>query len=605
MSLTNCPRNFAHSFKHCLTVLICAGVLVLIGAPQAFATDTDSDGVDDSIDNCIMVANAGQADTDADGHGNSCDADFDNSCGAVNFNDLALFKAAYGTVNPEMDLNNSGGAINSSDLFALKTLFFQPPGPSPLGSLCNPDSDTDGFTQFLTTPDHNHRFTEVNDQIHGYDPSLQTTVTVQRGTPRQKIAGFGFALTGSSASHIHAMSGVARTTLLNELFGDGVGSIGMSAIRISVGASDLDATVFSYNDNSNDPEHTGFSLGPHLEHLVPLLQEILAINPDIQIFAAPWSAPSWMKTNNSFVGGSLSAAHRDTYAAYLVKYVDVMQQAGIDIDFLSVQNEPLHAGNNPSMHMSATEMSIFVKDHLGPAIAASGSDVKLIAYDHNPDRYDYPLAVLGDTAAAEYIDGSAFHLYGGDINALSDVHDAHPDKHIYFTEQWYSAHGDFSGDFRWHMRNVVIGATNNWSRAVVEWNLSSNPALQPHTPGGCSLCLGAVTIDGGLVSRNAGYYVIAHASKFVRPGSVFLPTDAMSPLHAAAFLTPENKLVLIVLNDSGFAHTFNVQEGDNAFSTTLESGAAATFVWDADRSRQADLWVPGRHRLLPGKLKGK
>ncbi len=436
--------------------------------------------------------------------------------------------------------------------------------------------------QYLTTPNGANLFTQVDGQTQAFEATESTTITIQRNAPRQEIDGFGFAVTGGSAQHLNSMSAPARAALLDELFGTGTSSIGLSFIRISVGASDLDATAFSYNDNPNDPEHTGFSLGSHLTHLVPILQEILAVNPDIKIMASPWSAPSWMTTNNSFVGGSLAPQHRDTYAAYLVKYIEVMQAQGIDIDYLTVQNEPLHEGNNPSMGMSAQEQAIFVKDHLGPAMAASGLNVKLIAYDHNADNIDYPISVLNDEAAAAYLDGSAFHLYGGSIDALTQVHNAHPDKNIYFTEQWYNAQGDFMGDFQWHMRNVVIGSMRNWSRAVIEWNLSSNPALQPRTPGGCTLCLGAITIDGDTVQRNAGYYVIAHASKYVRPGSSYLPTETEGLLQSAAFLTPNNKVVLIVLNDDSRRQEFNVREGENTFSTSLASGAAATLVWDVN-----------------------
>ncbi len=459
-----------------------------------------------------------------------------------------------------------------------------------LAGSCGSDGMSDGgpvtdpllVTQFLTTPGGAERFVEVSGQIRSANSQHPLTIDIQRSAPRQEMAGFGFAVTGGSASHINAMSQAARTTLLNELFGTAGSSIGLSFIRISVGASDLDASAFSYNDDPNDPEHNGFSLGPHLDDLIPVLKEILAINPDIAIMASPWSAPSWMKTNNSFIGGSLRDSHRDTYAAYLVKYIEEMAQEGITIDYLTVQNEPLHGGNNPSMEMSAEQQATFIKDHLGPAFAAAGNEVKIIAYDHNADNTAYPLTVLGDAAAAAYVDGSAYHLYAGNIDALSGVHDAHPDKHIYFTEQWYNAGGDFASDFRWHMRNVLIGGTRNWCRGIIEWNLSSNSSLDPRTPEGCGSCLGAITIDGDQVSRNAGYYVIAHASKFVRPGSIYLPTSDTSPLHSAAFLTPDNRLVLIVLNDGSNAQTFNVQEGENSFSTTLSAGAAATFIWDSE-----------------------
>jgi glucosylceramidase len=449
-------------------------------------------------------------------------------------------------------------------------------------SATGPKNVPPAVTTFQTIPDGAHLFAQPSGRIQAYDAHHPVTIEIHRDAPRQEIAGFGFAVTGGSASHLRAMSAPARAALLEELFGQGDGSIGMSLIRISLGASDLETRPFSYNENPDDLDHEGFSLGPHLEHLIPVLQEILAVNPDLEIMASPWSAPSWMKTNGSFVGGSLAEEYRDAYAAYIIKYLEVMDQYGIQIDYLTVQNEPLYTGNNPSMYMSAQEQAIFIRDHLGPAMMKSGQAVRLVGYDHNADRIDYPLRVLADDEAATYLDGFGFHLYGGTIDALSGVHYAHPNKSLYFTEQWYGADGDFASDFRWHMRNVIIGSMRNWCRAVIEWNLSSNPDLEPHTPGGCDSCLGAITLDGDLVTRNAGYYVIAHASKFVRPGSVYLPTDDMSPLLSAAFLAPGNKMVLIVLNDSDEGRSFNVQEGEHAFSTTLAGGAAATFVWDAN-----------------------
>jgi len=455
-------------------------------------------------------------------------------------------------------------------------------GTDPKASANDTATHAPSVTHHLTLADGSLQFSSVRDQIQDRDPALTDTIAIDAGQTRQDMVGFGFALTGGSAEHIHGMSDAARASLLGELFGVDSDGIGLSFIRISVGASDLDPVAFSYNDNPGDPEHSGFSLGPHLEHLVPVLGEILAINPDIAIMASPWSAPSWMKDNGSFVAGELLAEHRDTYAAYLVRYVQEMDAYGVDVDFLTIQNEPLWGGNNPSMIMTAPDQALFVKGHLGPAFVAQGLDTKLVAYDQNPNILEYPLAVLGDADAAQYLDGTAFHLYGGSTDDLSTMHEAHPDKHVYFTEQWYDANGDFTSDFHWHMRNVLLGSVRNWGRGVIEWNLSSNPSLTPHTTGGCSECLGAVTIDGDVVTRNAGFYTMAHASRFVRPGSVYLPTEAPEGLVSAAFTTPDGGRVLIVLNDTGSDRAFNVTDSAGAFSTTLVAGAAATFVWGAD-----------------------
>jgi glucosylceramidase len=177
------------------------------------------------------------------------------------------------------------------------------------------------------------------------------------------------------------------------------------------------------------------------------------------------------------------------------------------------------------------------------------------------------------------VDGTAFHLYAGKIDAMSAVHGAHPDKHLYFTEQWVGAPGDLRSDLGWHTRELTIGASRNWSRTVLEWNLAADPKYEPHTPGGCTECLGALTIDGNGVTRNPAYYIIAHASKFVRPGSVRIASNELPGLPNVAFLTPGGRRVLIVLNDGRSSQTFGIRDGGNVATSTLPTGAVGTYVW--------------------------
>ncbi|MGZ3848317.1 MAG: glycoside hydrolase family 30 protein, partial [Flavisolibacter sp.] len=254
------------------------------------------------------------------------------------------------------------------------------------------------------------------------------------------------------------------------------------------------------------------------------------------------------------------------------------QAEGITIDAITPQNEPLNPNNNPSMVMQAAEERDFIKNNLGPAFAAAGIRTKIITYDHNADRPDYPLTILQDAAAAGFVDGSAFHLYGGPISALSQVHNAFPSKNVYFTEQWVGAPGDFSSNLAWHVENLIIGATRNWSRNVLEWNLASDPNYQPHTDGGCTSCMGALTI-GSSVKRNVSYYIIAHASKFVRPGSIRIGSTQSASLPNVAFKNPSGQKVLIVLNKQATPQTFNIQYGSKTVTATLNAGAVATYVW--------------------------
>ena len=313
----------------------------------------------------------------------------------------------------------------------------------------------------------------------GNQPVIEVD-TVQRF---QEMDGFGYALTGGSAFLMNRkLSAAQRNTLLNELFGTSEKSIGISYLRISIGASDLDDRVFSYDDppdGKRDVSLAAFTLDPDRENLIPVLKEILAIQPGLKIMASPWSAPAWMKSNNSSKGGSLNPEYYDSYARYLVKYIQEMANEGIPIDAITLQNEPENPNNNPSMLMTVEDQINFVKNNLGPAIKARGILTKVIIFDHNCDHPEYPITVLNDPDARMYIDGSAFHLYLGEIDALSKVHKAHPDKNIYFTEQWTSGKGDFGGDLRWHVKNLIIGASRNWSKNVLEWNLAADPEFRP------------------------------------------------------------------------------------------------------------------------------
>ena len=399
----------------------------------------------------------------------------------------------------------------------------------------------------------------------------------------QTVDGFGFTFTGGSAEVINQLTAVKKQELLQELFGSSENSISISYLRLSIGASDLNATPFSYDDvatGQTDVNLASFSLAPDMNNLIPVLKSILAINPNIKIMATPWSPPVWMKDNNSFIGGSLQPQYYGVYAQYFVKYIQAMKQQGITIDAICPQNEPLHPGNNPSLLMTATQQAEFIKNSLGPAFQTASINTKIVIYDHNCDKPEYPIAVLSDAAANPYIDGSAFHLYGGDISALSTVHNTFPNKNVYFTEQWTSSEGSFPEDLKWHVKNVVIGSMRNWSKNALEWNLANNASYGPHTPGGCSQCKGALTISGPeSFTRNVGYYIIAHASKFVPLGSTRITSNLSGNLNNVAFKTPSGKIVLIVENDGAATELFNIKYNGKWVTTSLVSGAVGTYIW--------------------------
>ena len=190
----------------------------------------------------------------------------------------------------------------------------------------------------------------------------------------------------------------------------------MSYLRLTIGASDMNERVYSYDDLSKgetDADLARFSLGPDRAEVVPVLKQILAINPTIKILGSPWSAPAWMKTNNRVKGGELKPEYYGAYAAYFVKYIEQMKAEGIPIAAVTVQNEPLNPKNTPSMAMFAAEEDTFIARYLAPAFQRAGITTKILLYDHNPDVLSYALSILEDPAASKYVDGTAFHLYGG------------------------------------------------------------------------------------------------------------------------------------------------------------------------------------------------
>lgn len=408
------------------------------------------------------------------------------------------------------------------------------------------------------------------------------TITIDTAKTFQSIDGFGYALTGGSAYLINKLPPEQRKDLLEELFT--AKGIRINYLRVSIGSSDLDYKPFTYNDlpkGKTDKELKNFSLAEDQKNVIPVLKEILKLNPAIKIMGSPWSAPAWMKDNNSLKGGSLKPEYYQAFADYFVKYLKGYEAEGIKIDAVTLQNEPENPKNNPSMIMTAEHQATFVKNNLGPAFEKAGLKTKIIVFDHNCDHPEYPITVMNDADAKKYIDGSAFHLYLGEIDALSEVHDAHPDKHVYFTEQWTSPQGTFAGDLNWHVKNLIIGATRNWSRNSLEWNLAADPEFNPHTDeGGCTLCLGALTINNTAVTRNVSYYIIAHASKFVPDGSVRVASNLADGLANVAFLTPEGKKVLIVLNESTSYKKFNIVLNKISGIAELPAGAVGTYVFN-------------------------
>ncbi|GAA3623865.1 ricin-type beta-trefoil lectin domain protein [Lentzea roselyniae] len=470
---------------------------------------------------------------------------------------------------------------------------------------------------WVTTPDRAELLHERPRVTFGTTPSTHPTIVVDPDRTYQSMDGFGASITDSSAELLASLAPAVRAETMRKLF-DPVRGIGVSFLRQPVGSSDFTAARehYTYDDVPAGQTDFGlrhFSIRHDEAKILPLLREAKRLNPRLKVMATPWSPPAWMKTNDSLIGGQLKDDPEiyDAYARYLVKFVQAYTAAGVPIDFLSVQNEPQN--RKPDAY-PGTDLPVAAQleviEPLGPKLRTASPGTKILSYDHNWATHpndgaaeaDYPFQILR-SKAAKWIAGTAYHCYHGDPSAQTALHNAFPDKGIWFTECSGSKGVTdppakvFRDTLTWHARNVVLGTTRNWARSAVNWNIALDSTGGPHL-GGCGTCTGLVTVQpDGSVTTDAEYYTIGHLAKFVRPGArriastSFGTTGWNGQIMDAAFRNPDGSTALVVHNENDDPRTFAVNAGDRTFEYTLPGGALATFTWTADLRTKLD-FVP-------------
>lgn len=456
----------------------------------------------------------------------------------------------------------------------------------------------DGDVRVLTTTNNRSKdLTPSAISFSSKDNMSPRSIYLDPSQTYQEIDGFGAAITGSTAYNLMKMAPEDRAKFLKETFSvtDGYG---MSYIRVCIGCSDFSLSEYTCCDT---PGIENFSLtAEENNYVIPVLKEILAINPDVKIFASPWTAPRWMKVNNlndlqpttSWTGGQLNPAYYQDYAEYFVKWIQAFRQNGIDIYALSLQNEPLNRGNSASMFMGWEEQRDFIKQAVGPKFAAAGIKAKIYAFDHNynydnmADQQGYPTKIYADADASRYIAGAAYHNYGGNRDELNKVHAAYPDKELVFTE---STAGDWNdgANLSTHlvadMEELALGTVNNWARGAIIWNLMLDANRGPNRPGGCIDGFGAVDIDASYknIRRNSFYYNMCHMSAVVKPGARRIATTGYTAngLTYAAFRNPDGSYAFVASNNSTEEQKITLDDGSRHFSASVPAKGIASFIW--------------------------
>jgi len=424
------------------------------------------------------------------------------------------------------------------------------------------------------------------------------TITLDPTQKFQTMDGFGAAITGSTCYNLMKMSKEDRTKFLTETFSDEKG-MGMNYIRIAIGCSDFSLSEYTCWDKEGKEN---FALQfEEKQYILPVLKEILAINPSIKIMGSPWTPPKSMKVNNlrdlkpfdSWTSGQLNPKHYQDYGWYFVQWLQAMKKEGITVSSITVQNEPLNRGNSASLYMTWQEQQAFIKQALGPQLKAAALETKIYAFDHNynydniADQNDYPVKIYNDAGAASYIAGAAFHNYGGDKAELLDIHNQRPDKELVFTEtsigEWNEGR-NLEKRLMEDMREVALGTVNNWSRAVIVWNLMLDTDKGPNREGGCQTCYGAVDISKSNfknITRNSHYYIVGHLSSVVKSGAVRIGAKGYTAegLVYTAFQNKDGSYAIVLLNDAEENRKITISDSKNHFSYEVPAKSVVSYRW--------------------------
>lgn len=469
--------------------------------------------------------------------------------------------------------------------------------PDPNKPTLPTEPETGDVRVITTTASRAKDLTETWISFSKTDNMSPSTIRLNPDETFQTIDGFGAAITGSTAYNLLKMSAEDRAKFLKETFSPSEG-YGMSYIRICIGCSDFSLGEYTCCDTPGI-EHFALT-DEETKYVIPVLKEIIAINPSIKIMASPWTAPLWMKVNNltdlkpynSWTGGHLNPACYQDYAIYFVKWIQAFEKEGIDIYAMTTQNEPLNRGNSASMFMGWNEQRDFIKSALGPKFKEAGITTKVYVFDHNynydnlDDQKSYPIKIYADPDAAKYVAGAAYHNYGGNINELNTIHAAYPDKELVFSE---STAGDWNDGANLQtrlvddMEQITLGTVNRWCRGAIIWNLMLDSKRGPNRPGGCTNGFGAVDIadDFKTITRNSFYYIMAQMSMAAKPGAIRIGTKGFttSGLTYTAFKNPDNSYGLALSNRKSEDIKATVDDGSHHFSVTVPANGIVSLSW--------------------------
>lgn len=411
------------------------------------------------------------------------------------------------------------------------------------------------------------------------------TVMVDPSQQFQTLEGIGGALTDAAAETFARLPADKQEEFLTACF-DREKGLGYTLARTHIHSCDFSSRSYTYV-KEGDQALESFSVEPDLQAKIPFLRRVLAKVPDLKLFASPWSPPAWMKTNQNMLrGGKLKPEYYQAWAQYYVRFFQEYEKLGFHFWGLTVQNEPAATQTWESCVFTGEEERDFVRDALGPTLRRGGyGHLKLMVWDHNRGlAYQRGATVLSDPEAARYVWGTAYHWYVGDMgDNLGQLHDAFPDKAIFFSEGCnYPFSWSTFEDWKWgeNYGHSMISDFNHWACGWTDWNVLLDEVGGPnHVQNYCFAPIHADLRKGTLHYQNSFYY-IGHFSKFLRPGARRLAcTSTQADLEATAFVNPDGSKVAVLMNRTDRAQPAQLWVKGESAAVPLPAHSIATVCW--------------------------
>lgn len=426
----------------------------------------------------------------------------------------------------------------------------------------------------------------------GQPMETETAVFVDTRQRYQEVFGFGGAVTDAVAEVYAKLTPSAQQAYLKAYF-DSREGLGYNVLRTTIHSSDFSSGSYTYVKDG-DRSLASFSIEHDMRHRVPLLRASLAAakaqGTAMRVFASPWSAPAWMKSNNNMLqGGSLLPENRDLWANYIVRFVQAYEKAGIPLWGLSVQNEPMAKQRWESMIYTAEDETRFLGDHLGPALARAGmKDKKIIVWDHNRDLLPQRAAhILSDPKARPYVWGIGFHWYetwakGQPMHRnVAAVHAAYPDVPLLMTEATVEKFDparlqDWANGERYG--SEIMADLNAGAAGWIDWNMLLDSRGGPNHVGNYCFALLHASDDGQLVFTPS-YAYMGHFTRYIKPGARRVgATTSRSTLDTVAFRNPDGKLAVVVMNRTDGPQRYRLQVDGAEVAVDIPARAIQTVL---------------------------